>query len=422
MKRNYIIIITLAIIFTFNLAFAGEKVKLNNNSTIITKNIQESDVIALTVFLKGGLFAENEGNNGIGTLFSEVWLKSSDLMSDVEFYGGRIDAGVSNDFFEFEISMLKEDFIKILPCLKKLFTEPELNPDIFAREKDLLIKEIISLEDNPNKIAMQKFGEVTYGDFPYGLSTVGDKDAVASLSLDDLKKYYQNNFVGSNVVASLAGNYTDIVESKVINIFKNLPEKASINIDCSNSGISKGIYKEERYPRIKQAKLYTAYEAPAATSDDYLATKVLAEIMGGGMSSYYFNILRQDKGYAYAVAAFYPSRICSSRFISFIGLEYSNVKNALEDIKNINGKATKMISDDDVEKAKNYMLGRILAESQSTQKRSWYAAFFETLGLGHDYFDQYIENLKKVSLKDVKRAAENLFDKPTTTFVLKPEE
>ncbi len=422
MKRNYIIIITLAIIFTFSLAFAGEKVKLNNNSTIITNNIQESDVIALTVFLKGGLFAENKGNNGIGTLFSEVWLKSSDLMSDVEFYGGRIDAGVSNDFFEFEISMLKEDFIKILPCLKKLFTEPELNPDIFEREKELLIKEIISLEDNPNKIAMQKFGQVTYGDFSYGLSTVGDKDAVASLSLDDLKKYYQNNFVGSNVVASLAGNYTDIVESKVINIFKNLPEKSSINIDCSNSGISKEIYREEPYPRIKQAKLYTAYEAPAATSDDYLATKVLTEIMGGGMSSYYFNILRQDKGYAYAVAAFYPSRICSSRFISFIGLEYSNVKSALKDIKNINEKATKMISDDDVEKAKNYMLGKILSESQSTQKRSWYAAFFEMLGLGHGYFDQYIENLKKVSLTDVKKVAENLFDKPTTTFVLKPED
>ena len=147
-----------------------------------------------------------------------------------------------------------------------------------------------------------------------------------------------------------------------------------------------------------------------------------SEIMGGGMSSYYFNILRQEKGYAYAVGAFYPSRICSSRFVSFIGLDYSNVKNAIDDIKDINKNATKMISDDDVEKAKNYMLGRILTESQSTQKRSWYAAFFENLGLGYDYFDQYIENLKKVSLKDVKKASENLFNKPTTTFVLKPEE
>jgi predicted Zn-dependent peptidase len=422
MKKIYIIITTLTIIFSFNLAVAGEKVKLNNNSAVITNNIPESDVIALTVFLKGGLFAETKKNNGIGTLFSDVWLKSSDLMNKVEFYGGNIDAGVSNDFFEFEISMLKEDFTKILPHLKKLFNDPDLNSDIFAREKGLLIKEIISLEDHPNRVAMQKFGEVTYGNFPYGLSTLGDKDAVESLTLDDLKAYYRNNFAGGNAVVSLAGNYTEVVKSKVTNIFNNLPEKPNNKIDCTGSGISNEIYKEETYPRIKQSKLYTAYEAPGASSDDYLATKVLSEIMGGGMSSYYFNILRQEKGYAYAVGAFYPSRICSSRFVSFIGLDYSNVKNAIDDIKDINKNATKMISDDDVEKAKNYMLGRILTESQSTQKRSWYAAFFENLGLGYDYFDQYIENLKKVSLKDVKEASENLFNKPTTTFVLKPEE
>lgn len=400
--------------------FAGEKNMLGNNGIFITNKLNQSDIVSLTVFIKGGLFAESESDNGIGTLFSDVWLKSGDLMSKVEFYGGHIDASVASDYFEFEISMLKDDFIKILPCLKKLFNDPDFSKDIFEREKGLLIKEIKSMKDSPSKVAMEKFGELTYGDFPYKLSNIGQVDSVKRLGFDDIKKYYERTFQGSNIIISLAGDFSDLIRSKIENLFEDLPKGEAVDINCSGSRINSSVYKEEPYPRIKQAKLYTAYDAPSAANKRYLATKVLTEAMGGGMSSYYFNILRQEKGYAYAVGAYYPSRLCSSRYISFIGLDYDNVKKAVKDIKEINTKAANMLTDDDVEKAKNYILGRILSESQSTQKTGWYAAFFANLGLGHNYFEKYIENLRKVTLKDVQSAAEKLFDSETTTFVLKP--
>ncbi|MEC9491230.1 M16 family metallopeptidase [Flexistipes sp.] len=414
-------IILFVVVMTSVTTFAGEKNMLKNNGMFITNKLEQSDIISLNVFIKGGLFAESEADNGIGTLFSDVWLKSGDLMSKVEFYGGNIDAGVASDYFEFQISMLKDDFIKILPCLKKLFNDPDFSNEIFEREKGLLIKEIKSMKDSPSKVAVEKLGELTYGDFPYELSTTGQVDSVKNLSFKDIRKYYEKTFKGSNFIISLAGDFSDLIRSKTENVFEGLPEGKPVNINCKGSGISRSVYEEEAYPRIRQAKLYVAYDAPSAADKRYLSTKVLTEIMGGGMSSYYFNILRQQKGYAYAVGAFYPSRLCSSRYITFIGLDYDNVKKAVEDIKEINAQSVEMITGEDVENAKNYILGRILSESQSTQKTSWYAAFFANLGLGHNYFEQYIENLRNVSLKDVQNAAEGLFNRKNTTFVLKPE-
>jgi len=419
MKKIAIILFMLVIAAATT--FAGEKKMLKNNGIFITNKLEQSDIISLNVFIKGGLFAESESNNGIGTLFSDVWLKSGDLMSKVEFYGGNIDAGANSDYFEFQISMLKEDFIKILPCLKKLFNDPDFSRDIFEREKGLLIKEIKSMKDSPSKVAMEKLGKLTYGDFPYELSNIGQVDSVKNISFEDIRKYYEKTFEGSNLIISMAGDFSDLILSKTENVFEGLPKGEPVNIDCTGSGISRSVYEEEQYPRIRQSKLYMAYDAPSAANERYLSTKVLTEIMGGGMSSYYFNILRQQKGYAYAVGAFYPSRLCSSRYISFIGLDYDNVKKAVEDIKEINAQSVEMITEEDVQKAKNYILGRILSESQSTQKTSWYAAFFANLGLGHNYFEQYIENLRNISLKDVQNAAKKLYEKKTTTFVLKPE-
>jgi len=416
-----IVIILFLFVLMATTTFAGDKNMLENNGILISNKLAQSDIISLTVFIKGGLFVESESNNGIGTLFSDVWLKSGDLMSKVEFYGGNIDASVASDYFEFQISMLKDDFIKILPCLKKLFNEPDFSSDIFEREKGLLIKEIKSMKDSPSKVAMEKLGKLTYGDFPYELSSIGQVDSVKNLNFQDIRKYYEKTFEGSNLIISMAGDFSDLIRSKTEQVFEGLPEGKPVNINCKGSGITRNVYEEDPYPRIKQAKLYMAYDAPSAADKGYLSTKVLTEIMGGGMSSYYFNILRQQKGYAYAVGAFYPSRLCSSRYISFIGLDYDNVKKAVEDIKEINSKSAKMITNEDVQKTKNYILGRILSESQSTQKTGWYAAFFANLGLGHNYFEQYIENLKNVTLKDVQNAAEELFNRKTTTFVLKPE-
>lgn len=417
-----IIFIVYIILICSNLIYAGEKDMLNNKAVFIENKLPESEVIALTVFFKGGLFAEDRANNGIGTLFSDVWLKSSDLMSKIEFYGGNVDAGVASDYFEFEISMVKDDFNEILPLLNELVKNPAFDAEIFKREKALLVNEIKSMKDSPSKVAMKKFGELTYGSFSYGLSNIGSEESVSSLTVSDLKKYFSETFAGKKAIVSLSGNYGAEIKSKIQEIFNSLPEGEEAEISCKGSGISENIYEEEVYPRIKQAKLYMAYEAPTAASDSYLATKVLSEILGGGMSSYYFNILRQEKGYAYAVGSYYPSRICASRYVSFIGLDYKNVKDAIDDMTNINKKSTEMITAEDVENAKNYILGKILKESQSTQKNSWYAAFFQNLGLGHNYFDEYIENLRGISLDDVRSASGDLFNGKTTTFVLKPEE
>lgn len=136
------------------------------------------------------------------------------------------------------------------------------------------------------------------------------------------------------------------------------------------------------------------------------------------MSSRYFNVLRKDKGYAYSVGTAYPSRICAARFIAHIGLAEENIPDALETIEKLNKEFINDLGEKELEAVKNYMLGRILIDSQTNSKQAWYACFFENAGLGSEYFGNYIDVLKGISLKDIKRAAK-IFDAPKTVYILK---
>jgi predicted Zn-dependent peptidase len=78
----------------------------------------------------------------------------------------------------------------------------------------------------------------------------------------------------------------------------------------------------------------------------------------------------------------------------------------------------KDLTEKELESVRNYVLGRILIDSQTNSKQAWYACFFENAGLGSEYFENYINVLKGITLEDVVKAAK-IFDSHKTVYILK---
>jgi predicted Zn-dependent peptidase len=410
----------LIFIFIFSNIYAGEQKMLKNGITLIKEKRDYTNTVAVTVFIKGGVFRENRDNNGVGDLFNVVWLKSNTILEKMEFYGGLINSSVAHDYGEINFSIITEFSENILEDFENFILKPKLDDKVFNIEKNIQLNRIKSIKDNANAYAGEGFNKATYGDFPYGMNMLGTIESVSKLTLDDLKRYYYEMLNANDIIVSIAGNYSDRFLERLIGIFEKIPQKEqSYKISCEGSEISKDIFIEEEYDRIKQAKLFLAYTAPSAASKDYLVLKLLSDIVGGGMSSKYFNILRKEKGYAYAVGSYYASKLCSSRFVSYIGLQYENVNDAIAAMEKINKSLKEYITEDDIVANKNYILGKILSEAQTNSKVAWYNAFFYNLGLGSDYFSKYIDGIKSITYDDIIKVSE-LFNKPKTIYILKP--
>ena len=82
MKKLKILIIVVALLVLANMTVmvflsGGSKMAENNGATILTNKRDFTKTVTIQLMIKGGLFAENQENNGIGSLFSRVWVKSN---------------------------------------------------------------------------------------------------------------------------------------------------------------------------------------------------------------------------------------------------------------------------------------------------------------------------------------------------------
>jgi len=398
--------------------FAGGKSLLDNGVKFIEIKRDYTETVSVVFFVRGGTVRETAENNGIGSLFSSVWVKSSELLRNIEFYGGGVGASLGSDFFETSFSIPAEYFDKLIDDYEELVLHPKIDRKIFEHDKNLQKEGIKASDDNPDSKSFRGFMAATYDDHPYGLSSEGTIKSVDSLKASDLERYAAELLQGTNITVAVAGKYTEKQLGRIKSIFGKLPKGELFQTECDASKIkiAKEVIEEES--DLQQAKLYVGYAAPAASEEYYPAVKLISDVLGGGMSSRYFTELRKDKGYAYSVGAVYPSRICTSRFIAHIGLNRENVEDAIKTIESINRSFIEDLTEGELDSVKNYMLGRILIDSQTNSKQAWYACFFENSGLGSEYFDNYINVLKGISMSDIRRAAE-IFNKPKTIYLLK---
>ena len=403
-------------------SFGGEVRMLDNGLKFISIDRDFTETVSVSMFVKGGFFRESLEDSGIGNLFADVWVKSSPLLSKIEFYGGSVSASVSSDYLEVKISTPYENLRYLFEDIRGFFLQPSFNEKIFNTEKLIVLKGIESIKDNPNLLASLEFNKISYGSFPYAFNNAGSVDSVSKISLKDIEQYYKKHLPAMDTVVVVTGKFTTGDIQKLKDIFSRIPKGEKLIINCEGSSIEKSRSAEGTDSKIKQAKLFVGYDAPPVKSGEYIPMKILSDIMGGGMSSLFFDKLRKEKGYAYSVGAYYPSKICNSRWVGYIGLDYKNVKDALKSMEDILSNTANVVTDEKIESVKNYVLGKILTESQTNAKIGWYAGFFETIGLGYDFMDKYVELIRKVTKDDIERASKLLLSKNRVTYVLKPEE
>lgn len=424
MKKNLIKILATACMALAmpGLVFAGDSpTMLKNGITLVEKPRPFTKTVSVALLVKGGLFNEKAQNNGIGNLVSRVWVKSNKILESSEFYGGFVNAKLTPYAFEISFSAPTESIDKMYADFESFLLNPKFDKKIFEREKALLLEELESVKDNPNSVAYNNFNELAFQGTPYALPVDGTLETVAKLTLKDVESYYNDNFKGSMIVVALAGNYDKAFTDKLKKTLTSIDKGQVKELKCDDKGMTKDIYKEDSDSRIQQAKLFVGYNAPAVSSPDYPALKVLTEVLGGGMSSRYFTEIRKNSGFAYAVGAAYPSRFCSSRFFASVGLDYDNVSAAVKKIEDINLNLKSTITDEEINKAKNSILGSALMDTQSNSSVAWNAAFFQAMGLGADYYEKYVDILKNINKNELVKAAE-IFKGPKTIYILKPSE
>lgn len=398
------------LLFFFSLSFGGARLQehtLENGVKIILKETHGKGLVSGSIFIRSGTHGEKK--RGVTHLMAVLLTKGTKkydayrIASTFEDYGGFVSASAGDDYVEVGFSTKIEGLREALEVIRSMLSEPLFGEEDLRREKQNTLKALRSRRERGHELAMDKLRQITYRGTSYEYAPMGKEEDVESISREDIVERWKDVLKAKNTVVSLVGDFrAEEVLPLLKEAFSELP-KGEYVYQVGEAEMSSNIL--ERVKREgSQATILCAFDAPSFRSDDYFAFKVLDAVLGDGMTSKLFKELREKRGYAYAVYSTYPTRLSSPRLIAYIGTSPEKKEPAVEDLIEVVKRHE--INPEDVELAKNKIIGDFLLAHQTRARQAWYLGFFEVMGFGWKMDLEYTQRIKEVSHQRVKEVRE----------------
>ena len=305
---------------------------------------------------------------------------------------------------------------KFFPRVLELVAEGALSPNFTQEEFDKLKeREIEDLESSDKDVAFNARRlrqALNYGkDHPYGEFTT--VESLESVSLGDVKQFYNTYFVPEEAYLAIIGD-VDIKEVKKL-VKKNfsswnkkaLPEPSIPEVNPVETTQISFL----NMPNAVQSQIAVVNPVKLTKNNpDYFPALIANQILGGGSDGRLFQNLREDKGYTYGSY----SSIGDDKYISSF-VATAEVRNEVTDsavvafLDEIHRIRKEMVSQEELENAKNKYVGNFVLSLESPSTIAFNALNIETEDLAEDFYEDYLENINKVTSEDVQRVAEKYF-------------
>ena len=277
------------------------------------------------------------------------------------------------------------------------------------KEKGIICQEIKMYDDIPEEIVHEKNIEYALR----GIHSNSISGTVSSLKKIDRKailNYLEKHYVAENLVIVVAGNIDEKYLYKELNKkmkdFRKAKKKEVLDLTYE---IKKG--KKVVKKPSNQIHLCFTTKGVSSKSDLRYPAAIISNILGEGMSSRLFQKIREERGLAYSVYT-YLTRFENCGLLSvYVGTTKEDYKEVIKLIKEeFNNIKENGISERELRKAKNKYESAFTFSLESTSSRmnrlaSTYITYRKIISL-----DKVREDIEKVTLKDIKKAAEFLFD------------
>jgi zinc protease len=398
---------------------------LDNGLTLVVQESPSADVVAMTLAVGLGSRDETPESSGATALLGRVLLKGTRRRSAVEIAraaedaGGVIESSADQEYAEIQTRGLARHWPELLALLDEVVGEPALEAAEVEREREALLAQIRALDDQPFQVASRLLARALYGERGYGLPSSGTAASVTRLTRDDLRAHLETGFVPGRMVLAVSGAVeAGAVLAEAAGRFGARPVGVGGAPEPAPRPGRPWKARDRETRPTQQAQLLVGYLAPPIGEPDHVATKVLNAVLGSGMSSRLFRTLREDRGLAYAVGSYFPTRRGSSRIVLHIGTAPENLavaESGLEEV--IGGLRETPVASEELARAQTSLVSGLLLDLRTSARRSAALAFHELMGVGAGYLDRYPELVLAVTAAEVQAAARRHLVAPAVVTV-----
>jgi predicted Zn-dependent peptidase len=285
---------------------------LENGLIVLTDRMPNVRSITLGFFYRVGAQNEPSELHGITHFIEHTVFKGTKRRSALEIaieqdrLGGSLEAFTTHEETGFAIKVIDDQLESAFDLLADMLLMPAFDENELKSEQRVIIEEMKMTEDSPEELLGDIFNREFFPGSALGRTITGTAESVLRFNRELTSEYHSLNFSPSNLVIVAAGN---VEHRHIVDLacalsfsFTRQVENGRLKPELKTPVTAAPIVVHQKSD-LEQAHLIIAVPFVGGASDERYAADLLANIIGGGMSSRLWQKIREDRGLAYSVGA-----------------------------------------------------------------------------------------------------------------------
>ncbi|MGC9031488.1 MAG: M16 family metallopeptidase [Minisyncoccia bacterium] len=403
-----------------------KKIILKNGLKTIFVPSNNTDIVTVMMIFGVGSRYEKKEENGISHFLEHLFFKGTkkrptqkDIAITLDSIGGIYNAFTSKEYTYYFAKVDKSYLELAFDFLSDILLNSKFEEKEMEKERGVILQEYNMYLDTPISYIGDLFEESLYDDQPIGWSVIGKKENIKRFKREDFLSYLNRYYLLENAMLVLAGNFK---EKEMINLalkyFKNLKRGFKKN--------EKIISQNNIKPKIKimqkktdQTHISIGVKGYNLNSKEKYAQEIISVILGGNMSSRFFQKIRTKLGISYYI---YTSSVLYTDhgyLTTSLGVPHEKVKEVikliLKEYKNVkDGK----ILPEEIKMAKEYLKGNLTLSLDNSESEARFYAFQEFLTDKILTPDQLKKEIDNIATEDIKKVAKEIFKKENLNLAI----
>jgi zinc protease len=234
---------------------------------------------------------------------------ATDISREVESLGASLSAGAGADASSISVVTVADKSAQVFAVLADVAMHPAFAAEELERARNETLDNLTVSLRQPGSVARYALTRRLYGDGPYGHTP--SPRSIAAMKQSDVAAFHSTWWRPDNALLVISGDITPEAGFKLAEDAFGAWVKPASALPARSDAAAVAAAQPPLVvdiPKIGQASVLMGRIGPSRTADDYFATLVANDVLGGGYSARLNQEIRIKRGLSYGARSDLPSR------------------------------------------------------------------------------------------------------------------
>ncbi len=388
--------------------------RLSNGMEVLLIKEEALPSLTFDILFKTG--PDPQGKEGLTYLLAELMDKgtknrsATKVTEDLEVLGAGFAYNLTRDGLAFSIGTLPYLHKDLLKIFSEIIQTPAFSEEEFQRAKEKALGWARRSPESFSFYANRVFNQYLYEPHPYGFYVNGSLKSLATLKLEDIKKFYESRLHPQNAVMTVAGRHPEDIVAQLESLFGQWKAGTDVKDQTKQPKVLKIKSAKKNLlivdqPSAIQSEIRMGHISVKRSHPDFLALMSGNVILGHSSSSRLSTRIREQQGLTYHVYSVFSAKKELGAFKAGMAVRNNKLGTGLLEMMGViedfhkNG-----ITGEELKKAKQLLKNSFITEVSTVDSFAGYLLYLNSQGIPYTYVDQFFKKLEGLTLEEVNKA------------------